>query len=87
MDESGFPGFDVTTWWGMFVPVGTSATVIDKLNRETVKIMVSPDVRDKLNAIGTVPLGNKPAEFADMIKAEAPYWARLIKEARIKQIE
>jgi tripartite-type tricarboxylate transporter receptor subunit TctC len=87
MDESGFPGFDVTTWWGMFVPAGTSAAVIEKLNRETVKIMASPDMRDKLGALGIVPLGNTPAELADVIRAEAPYWARLIKDAGIKQIE
>jgi tripartite-type tricarboxylate transporter receptor subunit TctC len=87
MEESGFPGFDVTTWWGMFVPVGTSAAIIERLNRETVKIMALPDTRDKLHALGIVPLGNTPAQFADVIRAEAPYWARLIRDAGIKQIE
>jgi tripartite-type tricarboxylate transporter receptor subunit TctC len=87
MDESGFPGFDVTTWWGMFAPAGTPAAVIERLNRETVKIMVSPDMRDKLQALGIVPLSNTPAEFAQIIKAEAPFWARLIKDAGIKQID
>jgi tripartite-type tricarboxylate transporter receptor subunit TctC len=87
MDESGFPGFDVTTWWGMLVPAGTSAAVIEKLNRETVKIMALPDMHDKLRALGIVPLSNTPAQFADVIRAEAPYWARLIKDAGIKQIE
>jgi tripartite-type tricarboxylate transporter receptor subunit TctC len=87
MDESGFPGFDVTTWWGMFVPAGTPAAVIEKLNRETVKIMALPDMHDKLRALGIVPLSNTPARFADVIRAEAPYWARLIKDAGIKQIE
>lgn len=87
MDESGFPGFDVTTWWGMFAPAGTPAAVIERLNRETVKIMASPDMRDKLQALGIVPLSNTPAEFAQIIKAEAPFWARLIKDAGIKQID
>jgi tripartite-type tricarboxylate transporter receptor subunit TctC len=87
MDESGFPGFDVTTWWGMFAPAETPAAVIERLNRETVKIMVSPDMRDKLQALGIVPLSNTPAEFAQIIKAEAPFWARLIKDAGIKQID
>jgi tripartite-type tricarboxylate transporter receptor subunit TctC len=87
MDESGFPGFDVTTWWGMLVPAGTPAPVIEKLNRETVKIMALPDMHDKLRALGIVPLSNTPARFADVIRAEAPYWARLIKDAGIKQIE
>jgi tripartite-type tricarboxylate transporter receptor subunit TctC len=87
MDESGFPGFDVTTWWGIVVPAGTPAAVIDKLNRATVKITASADMRDRLHALGIVPLGNTPAEFADVIRAEAPYWARLMKSARIKQID
>jgi tripartite-type tricarboxylate transporter receptor subunit TctC len=87
MDESGFPGFNVTAWFGMFAPAGTPATVIDKLNRETVKIMTSPDVRDKLYAIGVEPLGNTPTEFAAVIKSEIPYWAKVIKDTDIKQIE
>ncbi len=87
MEESGFPGFDVTTWWGMFVPAGTPAGVIDKLSRETRKIMTSPDVGEKLQAIGTLPLSSTPAEFAEVIKKETPYWAHLIEEAGIKQIE
>jgi tripartite-type tricarboxylate transporter receptor subunit TctC len=68
MDESGFPGFDVTAWFGMVAPAGTSAAVIEELNRATVKIMALPDVHDKLYAIGIVPLGNTPAQFADVIK-------------------
>jgi tripartite-type tricarboxylate transporter receptor subunit TctC len=87
MEESGFPGFDVTTWWGMFVPTGTPAAVIEKLNRETVKIMALPEMSDKLHALGIVPLHDTPAEFSNLIRAEAPYWARLIKEAGINQID
>ncbi len=87
MDESGFPGFDVTTWWGMFAPVGTPAAIVDKLNRETVKIMATPEMREKLAAIGLEPMGGTPAEFAAAIRAEAPYWERLIKEAGVKQID
>ncbi len=87
MDESGFPGFDVTAWFGMFVPAGTSAAIVERLHRETTKIMALPDVRDKLEAIGILALGNTPAEFADMIKAETPYWAKIIKDAGIKPIE
>jgi tripartite-type tricarboxylate transporter receptor subunit TctC len=87
MVESGFPGFDVTTWWGMFAPVGTPGAVIERLNRETVKIMAKPEMREKLAAIGLEPMGGTPAEFAAVLRAEAPYWERLIKEAGIKQID
>ena len=52
MDESGFPGFDVTVWAGLFVPAGTSRAIIERLHRETVKITALPDVRDKFHAMG-----------------------------------
>ncbi|MGP0092074.1 MAG: Bug family tripartite tricarboxylate transporter substrate binding protein [Xanthobacteraceae bacterium] len=87
MDESGFRGFDVTAWFGLFVPAGTPAAIIEKLHRETVKIMALPDVHDKLHAIGILPLGNTPTEFADVIKTETPYWAHVIKDAGIRPIE
>jgi tripartite-type tricarboxylate transporter receptor subunit TctC len=87
MDEVGFPGFDVTTWFGLFVPAGTPSAIVTKLNQETTKIMALPDVQEKLHAIGIVPLGNTPAEFAALIKEETPYWAKMMKDAGIKQIE
>jgi tripartite-type tricarboxylate transporter receptor subunit TctC len=87
MTESGFPGFDVTGWFAMVAPAGTPALVIDKLNRETVRIMALPDMRDKLDALGIVPLGTTAAEFADVIKAEVPYWARVIRDTGITPIE
>jgi tripartite-type tricarboxylate transporter receptor subunit TctC len=87
MVESGFPGFNVTTWWGMFAPVGTPATIVDRLNRETVKIMARPEMREKLAAIGLEPMGGTPAEFAAAIRAEAPYWEHIIKAAGVKQID
>ena len=49
--------------------------------------MATPEMRDKLAAIGLEPFGGTPAEFAAVIRAEAPYWERLIKEAGIKQID
>jgi tripartite-type tricarboxylate transporter receptor subunit TctC len=87
MEESGFPGFDMTAWFGMVAPAGTPAAIIDKLNRQTVAIMASADVHDKLDAMGIVPLGNTPAQFAQIIKTEAPYWARVIKDTGIRPIE
>jgi tripartite-type tricarboxylate transporter receptor subunit TctC len=87
LDESGYPGFDVTGWFGMVAPAGTPAPILDRLNRETVKIMATPDMHDKLYAIGIVPLGSTRAQFADIIKAEAAYWARTIKATGIKPIE
>jgi tripartite-type tricarboxylate transporter receptor subunit TctC len=87
MEEAGFPGFEVTVWFGLFVPAGTPAAIVERLNRETVKIMNSPDVQKKARDIGQVALSDTPAEFADLIKKETPYWARVIKDAGVEQIE
>jgi tripartite-type tricarboxylate transporter receptor subunit TctC len=87
MDESGFPGFDVTTWFGLFLPAGTPAPIIERLNRETVKIVSLPDVQKRILDLGQVPRSSSPNEFVELIKAETPYWASVIKQAGIKQIE
>jgi tripartite-type tricarboxylate transporter receptor subunit TctC len=85
--ESGYPGYDVTGWFGLFAPPGTPVAVIDKLNQATVKIMTSPEIREKLLALGIVPLSNTPAEFGALIREEAAYWAQMIKNTGIKPIE
>jgi tripartite-type tricarboxylate transporter receptor subunit TctC len=87
MGESGFPGFDVTTWFGLFAPAGTPAPIIERLNRETVRIVSSPEVQKRILDLGQVPRSSSPNEFVELIKAETPYWASVIKQAGIKQIE
>ena len=85
--ESGYPGYDVTGWFGLVAPPGTPVAIIDKLNRETVRIMTRPEIREKLESIGIVPLVNTPAEFGALIRKEAAYWAEMIKNTGIKPIE
>jgi tripartite-type tricarboxylate transporter receptor subunit TctC len=87
MDESGFPGFNITAWFGLFVPAGTPEGIIGRLHQETTRIMASPDIGDRLEAIGISPMTSTPAELADKIKTETPYWAKLIKDAGIAPIE
>jgi tripartite-type tricarboxylate transporter receptor subunit TctC len=87
MEETGYEGFETTVWFGLFVPAGTPGPIVDRLNRETMKIMALPDVRRKFNDIGVVPLSSTPAEFAQIIRTETPYWARTISDAGIKAIE
>jgi tripartite-type tricarboxylate transporter receptor subunit TctC len=87
MEESGLPGYDVTVWFGLFVPAGTAAPIVEKLNRETVKIVSSREVQKRFLDLGLVPRSSTPNEFVDLIKAETPYWASVIKKAGIRQIE
>jgi tripartite-type tricarboxylate transporter receptor subunit TctC len=85
--ESGFPGFDVTASFGLMVAAGTPAGVIDKINRDTVRVLAQGDLRQRLADIGVVTIGNSPAEFSAALKAEAVQWAKLIKEAGIRASE
>jgi tripartite-type tricarboxylate transporter receptor subunit TctC len=87
MAESGFPDFDATGWFGLMAPAGTSPAVVDKIQRDAVSILSLPELRKKLDELGLEPIGNTPAEFAAAIKSEISKWAKVIKEAGIKQDE
>ena len=84
IDESGFPGFEATVWYGLLGPAGTAAPIIRKLHLETVKVLALPDVRGKFADLGIDVIGNSPEEFATVIKSEIPKWAKLIKESGLK---
>jgi tripartite-type tricarboxylate transporter receptor subunit TctC len=84
MAESGFPGFNAVPWFGLLAPAGTPADIVEKLHRETVRVLNLPDVRKQFDEFGLEPVGNTPAEFAAIIKTETPEWAKVIKQAGIK---
>jgi tripartite-type tricarboxylate transporter receptor subunit TctC len=87
MEELGFPGFDATAWFGLMAPAGTPQPIIDKLHKETLRIMALPDVKAKLEALGVQLVGNTPAEFASLVRTELPAWGKVIKDAGIKLTE
>ena len=68
-------------------PAGTSPAVVDKIQRDAVSILSLPELRKKFDELGLEPIGNTPAEFAAAIKSEISQWAKVIKEAGIKQDE
>jgi tripartite-type tricarboxylate transporter receptor subunit TctC len=83
LSESGFPGFDVTSWYGIVAPTGTPIDVITRLHNELTKALNEPDVQEKLAGLGAEPVGNSVAEFAAMIKSETLKWSRIVKDAKI----
>jgi tripartite-type tricarboxylate transporter receptor subunit TctC len=87
MAESGYPGFEAVPWFGLMAPAGTSRAIIERLHRDTVKVLALPDVRKKLNDLGLDIIGGTPAELAAAIEREIPQWARVIKGAGIKASE
>lgn len=79
--ESGLPGFEVGSWQGVFAPAGTPPEIVRRLNSEIVKILNTPEVRDKLTALGAEPVGNSSEEFSAMVKAEVVKWADVVKKS------
>jgi len=82
--ESGIPGFDVTSWYGMVVRSGTPPAVVKKLHADMAEALALPDVKEKLAALGLDPLGNPPEDFARMIAAESRKWSEIVQKAGIK---
>jgi tripartite-type tricarboxylate transporter receptor subunit TctC len=81
--EQGYPDFEATSWYALVAPAGTAPAVIDRLYAEIARTLNEPDVRERIAGLGAEPVGNSPAEFAAMQRAEAIRWTRLAKEANI----
>jgi tripartite-type tricarboxylate transporter receptor subunit TctC len=81
--EAGVTGYEATQWFGVLAPAGTPRAIIDRLNQELVKMLRAPEMRDRLIADGTDPVGNTPEEFAAYIKSETDKWTKVIKAAGI----
>ena len=83
--EAGLPGFDVSAWYGLLAPAGTPKTVIARLHDEVVKILQSPEMKERfLTTIGGDPVGDTPEAFAATIKNDMARWAKIVKESGIK---
>jgi tripartite-type tricarboxylate transporter receptor subunit TctC len=83
-DEAGIKGFDVTNWYGVMAPAGTPRELVAKLNGDINKAMQVPEVRSRLEAVGTQLREQSAAEFESFMKAEAAKYAKLIKAANIR---
>jgi tripartite-type tricarboxylate transporter receptor subunit TctC len=84
MAESGFPGFDVSTWYSFMVPAGTSAAIVNRIHDEVAKALQRPDVQQVMAGQGLEVETSTPQELAVRIKAESKTWAEVIKAAGIK---
>jgi tripartite-type tricarboxylate transporter receptor subunit TctC len=82
--ESGYPDFDVVSWWGILAPAGVPREIISKLHMQIVKILAMPDVKAKLAEQGADAASNTPEQFAAYIKSQITKWGRLIKELGVK---
>ncbi len=83
LQESGFAGFDIGTWFGVLAPARTPADVVARLNTEMVKVIQSPDFQKRMHDIGAEPIGNTPAQMAEQIAADTARFAKLVADNRI----
>jgi tripartite-type tricarboxylate transporter receptor subunit TctC len=77
------PGFTASNWWGLAAPKGTPQAVIDRIYRAFRTALNDPGVKEKLDKLGFLPVGDTPAEFAKDARAEAEIWARTIKQGNL----
>lgn len=84
MTEAGAPGFVAFAWQGLVAPAGTPQPVVERLNRELVRALADPEVREKLANLGVEPMPTTPGEFADYVRAEVSRWAPVIRAAGIR---
>jgi tripartite-type tricarboxylate transporter receptor subunit TctC len=85
VSESGLPGFVNLGWFGLMAPGGTAKDIVDKVHRDTVRILGTDDVKQRLLAVGMVAVGNTPAQFAEAIRTESNTWAKVVSERKIQQ--
>jgi len=83
ISEAGVPGFDVSSWIGLFVPAKSPAAIVSKLSADTAAAVSEPVAKRKLAEMGVVVAGSTPAELAALVKAEIDKWGPVIKDAGI----
>jgi tripartite-type tricarboxylate transporter receptor subunit TctC len=82
--ESGLPGYEASTWFGLFATAGTPRDIVDKINAEVVKLLADPQFREKFLAPQMFePMASSPEGFADYIKAQTNKWAKVIREQKL----
>ena len=82
--ESGLPGFEVSSWSGLFVPVRTPPEIVRKISADTVAALADPAIKDKLDTLGVVVVGSTPEGLAKFLKSEMDKWGPVIKDAGIR---
>ena len=82
--ESGLPGYEAVNWFGFAATAGSPKAAVDKLNREMVRILNLPEVKERLLSLGAEPVGSSPEEFTRHIRSEAARWGKIVKALGIK---
>lgn len=77
--ESGLPGYDASSWFGMHAPAGTPKDVINKIHATVAKALRATEMIERLSTQGAQPVGNTPEEFTEFLRVEIAKWAKVVK--------
>lgn len=81
--EAGFPGYEAAGWLGVLLPAQTPAPVVEKFGAEIQRIVALPEIQTRLKDLALVPVGNSPAEFAEVLVRDSATWGEIIKKHNI----
>ena len=84
MAEAGVPGFEITAWFGVMAPGSTPSALIQKISADVQRVVAMPEIRDRILADASEPVGNRPEEYAAFIQSEVVKWRGVIKQANMK---
>ncbi|OAI50881.1 hypothetical protein AYO46_09210 [Betaproteobacteria bacterium SCGC AG-212-J23] len=84
VDEAGVPGYDVSVWFGVLTVAGTPPEIVKRLNAETTRILLSPEIKERISKSGVDVVAGSSEQFSGFLKAEVARWAKVINEAGIK---
>ena len=82
--ESGLPGFEASTWFGLFAPSATPREIVTKLHAESAAALNAPEAREKMTSQGLFVVASAPDEFAAFVKKEIPRWTKVVKDSGVK---
>jgi tripartite-type tricarboxylate transporter receptor subunit TctC len=79
--ELGYPGYEISSWQGVFAPAGTPKNIIDRLNGEIVAMLRTPEVQARIKHEGAVPIGSSPEQWSERFRGEVAKWAKVAQSA------
>lgn len=82
--ESGLPGFEVITWFGILAPAGTPREIVSRLHEELVKILAMPAVREQATKLGMEIVGSSPDDYAAFLRAENAKWGKMVRDLQLR---
>jgi tripartite-type tricarboxylate transporter receptor subunit TctC len=81
--ESGVPGYEYSTWYGLLSPAGVPRAIVNRLNKETVAALNNPEIRQRYLSQGVDPIPSTSAHYAAYLKSETDKWSKVIRAAKI----